>query len=146
MVNVYDEKIEHENEVFRKYLRFRDYDFEDVCKNAAYDVILGWKSLPDENMLESLKSEIIKQAAIYDEDDDDGYDIDVDIEYEEDNGEHILHVYITRFEDYDSSGRYDGYDILIDDYIRFDDNISTDVDTFNVDDIDLDISDFFFKD
>jgi hypothetical protein len=88
-------------------------------------------------MLESLKREIIRQASIYD----DGYDIDVDIDLEEVENNHILNIYITRFEDYDTSDRYEGCKLVIEDYIRFDNDIEnsvpTDNEDFNLDDIDI---------
>ena len=136
-VTVYDDQIEHENIVFSEYISFRDHDFDDICNDAAYEEILGRKFLPDDLMLESLKREIIRQASIYD----DGYDIDVDIDLEEVENNHILNIYITRFEDYDTSDRYEGCKLVIEDYIRFDNGIEnsvpTDNEDFNPDDIDI---------
>ena len=128
VVNVADEIVEHENRVFSAYKDFRDYKFDRICENAAY-VLDDWLAFPDDTfgedlLIKNLADEIVKEAQNA------GYDIDVNIEIEEVDDVHLLNVYIDRFEDYDSSERYDGCRLIFEDYMSTEPNNSA----YNFDD------------
>ena len=136
VVTVADELVEHDNQVFKSYLNFRDYEFDKICENSAA-VLDDWIGFPETPFAEDLLIQGLSEAIIQ-EAKNAGYDIDVEIELEEvDTNNHIIKIYIDRFEDYDSSGRYDGCQLLFEDYM----STGQPAKSYDFDDID----DFFFN-
>lgn len=147
IITVYDQDVERENRLFRNYYDFVTYEFEKVCLNAVSEELYNWTEIPDNSvkediLLSTLQDKIIKYAKTYK----DGFDIDVELQLEKVDGLHQLNIYLTYFDGYDSSDRYEGCDFILEDYMDI-----TPVEPDNLDDIDSlfedeDIADLFFKD
>lgn len=135
VVTAYDDEVEHQNQVFREYLSFRDHEFDKICEDAAAEYLYDWTGYPDnsiteESMLSGLSAAIVDYAKTYG----DGYDIDVTVDAEETEDGHLLNIYITRFDDYDTSDRYEGHSMIFEEYMSSPHSYNTAPD--NLDDID----------
>lgn len=146
LVTVYDSYVERQNKLFKEYLSFRDHDFEKLCENSAFEEFADWTGIPDNRietdiMLSGLENRIIEDAKSYE----DGYDIEVATEIEETDGVHLLHIYITGFDELDTSDRNEGCQLILEDYISTGNSIPQTDDLDDIDLDDLDLSDLFFK-
>ena len=103
VVTVYDEDVERENQLFQDYLDFRDHDFKIICDMAA-DELSDWYGPVPDNFEEMLRHKVIEIASDYE----DGYDIDVSVQVDEVEGDHRVFISLDRYFDYDSSDRYEG--------------------------------------
>ena len=139
IVTVADQEWEDHINTVRAAHDFLNYDFEKVCKEAAYN-LSDWKSAPPDNFVDLLKEEVIKEAKQYE----DGYDIDVDIEIEEIDDHPQVRIYLTRYDDYEFEVASQPVKIWLDDLFDLEgESASNDID---IDDLeDLDIADLFIK-
>lgn len=150
VVTAYDQDVERRNQMFRDYCDFRDHYFDKICDTAVYDELSNWTGLPDNSvetdiMLDILKDRIIECAKTYDPAEE--FDIDVELQLDDDGSQHILNIYITQFDEYDTSDRYEGCQLILEDYISPSDTSQLD-DLSDTDSIldDIDIADILFGD
>lgn len=101
VVSVYDEDIERENQLFRDYLDFRDRDFKEICQEAENELSDWYGPVPD-NFETLLHNKVIEIAKEHDA------DIDVTVKTSEVEGHPRVDIFIDRYFDYDSSDRYEG--------------------------------------
>ena len=101
VVTVYDDAVERENQIFRDYLDFRDHDFREICQEAENELSDWYGPVPD-NFETLLHNKVIEIAKTHDA------DIDVTVETSEVDDCHRVDIFIDRYFDYDSSDRYEG--------------------------------------
>lgn len=101
VVTVYDEDVERENQLFQDYLDFRDHDFREICQEAENELSDWYGPVPD-NFETLLHNKVIEIAKEHDA------DIDVTVKTSEVEDHHRVDIFIDRYFDYDSSDRYEG--------------------------------------
>jgi hypothetical protein len=140
VITVFDQIWEDKVNLHREASQFEDYEFKDICEQAA-DNISNWRIAPPENLEFIYKDEIISVAK------DAGYDIDVNVEIRDHEGHPQLQAKLYRYKDYEYEYNTSPYEVWIEDLYDMGqyNNISS-VNTANPDDIDdIDIIDLFFE-
>lgn len=148
VIEVYDQQREDEWNKIREFNDFTIYKFDDICKDAAYE--LANTPTPPNNFTELLRNRIIELSKDYH-----GQSFDIDVEIESDvlDGEHRLSIFVTRFKDYVPEVWSNPCELWLENLFSYgqeltDEEINKslpdDPDEINLDDID--ISDLFFKD
>lgn len=145
IIEVYDKQREEEWKKIRAFNDFTIYKFDDICKDAAYE--LANTPTPPDNFTELLRDRIIELAKDYH---DQSYDIDVEIESDVLDGDHRLSIFVTRFEDYIPEVWSNPCELWLENLFNYrteltDEEINESL-LDSLDDDDIDISDFFFKD
>lgn len=144
VIEVYDKQREEEWKKIRAFNDFTIHKFDDLCKDAAYQI--ANTPTPPDNFTELLRDKIVELAKNYNGQ---SYDIDVEIESDVLDGEHRLSIFVTRFKDYIPEVWSNPCELWLENIFSYRTELSdeeiNDMLPDNPDDDDIDISDFFFK-